>query len=138
VVNDNPVTESSKKYYQSFNDLCKRVKTLKTLNGWIVQELDDRLVLKKKNSQVTLPEIEIMIDDSLGFTIYVYGWLLPEDHELYTTNLRSITNITASDPVKSISTLFICPGGETIQIVKQYRAIVHHAIPKSVDPFFCQ
>ena len=61
VVNDKPVTESSKKYYQSFNDLSKRVKTLKTLNDWIVQELKDRLVLKKKSSQVMLPEIEIMI-----------------------------------------------------------------------------
>ena len=73
VVNDDPLTQSSKKYYQSFYDLCKRVKTLKTLNDWIVQELEDRLVLKKKSSQVTLPEFEIMIDDSLGFTIYVYG-----------------------------------------------------------------
>lgn len=26
VVNVNPITESSKKYYQSFNNLCKRVK----------------------------------------------------------------------------------------------------------------
>lgn len=73
MVNDNPVTESSNKYYQSFSDLCKRVKTLKTLNNWIVQELEDRLVLKKKSSNVMLPEIQIMIDDSLGFTIYVYG-----------------------------------------------------------------
>ena len=104
MVTDNPVTEISKKYYQNFNDLSKRVKTLKTLNDWIVQELKDRLVLKKKSSLVMLPEIEIMIDDSLGFTIYVYGWLLPEDHELYTTNLRSITNITVSDLVKSIGT----------------------------------
>ena len=48
VVNDNPVTETSKKYYQSFSDLCKRAKTLKTLNDWIVLELQDRLVLKKK------------------------------------------------------------------------------------------
>ena len=104
VVTNNPVTENAKKYYQSFNDLCKRVKTLKTLNDWIVQELEDRLVLKKKRSQVMLPEIEIMIDDSLGFTIYVYGWLLPEDHELHTTNLRSSTNITVSDLVKSIAT----------------------------------
>ena len=45
VVNDNPVTESCKKYYQSFIDLCKRVKTLKTLNDWIVQELEDRLTM---------------------------------------------------------------------------------------------
>ena len=131
VVNDNPVTESSKKYYQSFIDLCKRVKTLKTLNDWIVQELEDRLVLKKKSSQVMLPEFEIMIDDSLGFTIYVYGWLLPEDHELYTANLRSITNITVSDLVKSIDTLSICPG---VKPSKLSSSIVHHVIPRSVDP----
>ena len=131
VVNVNPITESPKKYYQSFNDLCKRVKTLKTLNDWIVQELEDRLVLKKKSSQVMLPEIQIMIDDSLGFTIYVYGWLLPEDHELYTTNLRSVTNITVSDLVKSIGTLSICPGVKPFELSS---SILHHVIPKSVDP----
>ena len=52
VVNDDPLTESSKKYYQSFNDLCKRVKALKTLNDWIVQELEDRVVLKRESYQV--------------------------------------------------------------------------------------
>lgn len=133
VVTNNPVTENAKKYYQSFNDLCKRVKTLKTLNDWIVQELEDRLVFKKKRSQVMLPEIEIMIDDSLGFTIYVYGWLLPEDHELYTANLRSITNITVSDLVKSIATQSICPGVKPSEFSS---SIVHHVIPKSVDPLF--
>ena len=44
VLNNKPVTETSKKYYQSFSDLCKRIKTLKTLNDWIVQELEDRLL----------------------------------------------------------------------------------------------
>ena len=131
VVNVNPITESSKKYYQSFNDLCKRVKSLKTLNDWIVQELEDRLVLKKKSSQAMLPEIQIMIDDSLGFTIYAYGWLLPEDHELYSTNLRSVTNITVSDLVKSIGTLSICPGVKPFELSS---SILHHVIPKSVDP----
>ena len=133
VVNDDPVTESSKKYYQSLKYLCKRVKALKTLNDWIVQELEDSVVLKKESSQAMLPEIEIMIDDSLGFTIYVYvyGWLLPED-ELYTTNLRSVTNITVSDLVKSISTLGICPRVKPFELSN---SIVHHVIPKSVDPF---
>ena len=126
VVTNNPVTENAKKYYQSFNDLCKRVKTLKTLNDWIVQELEDRLVLKKKRSQVMLPEIEIMIDDSLGFTIYVYGWLLPEDHALYTANLRSITNITVSNLVKSIATQSICPGVKPSEFSS---SILHHDIP---------
>ena len=72
-----------------------------------------------------------MIDDSLGFTIYVYGWLLPEDHELYTTNLRSVTNITVSDLVKSIGTLSICPGVKPFELSS---SILHHVIPKSVDP----
>ena len=78
-----------------------------------------------------LLEIQIMIDDSLGFTIYVYGWLLPEDHELYSTNLRSVTNITVSDLVKSTGTLSICPGVKPFELSS---SILHHVIPKSVDP----
>ncbi|CAH3044269.1 unnamed protein product [Pocillopora meandrina] len=58
------------KYYSSFSDLCKRVKTLKTLQEWTVQELENRLLLQKK-SAVMLPEFELMIDDSLGFRISV-------------------------------------------------------------------
>lgn len=78
-----------------------------------------------------LPEIQIMIDDSLGFTIYVFGWLLPEDHELYTTNLRSVTKITVSDLVKSIGTLSICPEVKPFELSS---SILHHVIAKSVDP----
>jgi len=133
VVSNNPITENAKKYYQSFNDLCKRVKRLETLNDWIVQELEDRLVLKKKSSQVMLPEIDIMIDDSLGFSIYVCRWLLPEDHELYTANLRSITNITVSDLVRIMCTQSICPGVKPSELSS---SIMHHVIPKSVDPWF--
>ena len=66
---------------------------MKTLQEWTFQELEDRLLLQKK-SAVMLPEFELMIDDSLGFTIYVHGWLHPEDHEIYTTNVRSVGNIT--------------------------------------------
>ena len=70
VVEDNPVTESHQKYYSSFRDLCKRVKTLKTLQEWTVQELENRLLLQKK-SAVMLPEFELIIDNSLGFRISV-------------------------------------------------------------------
>ncbi|RMX58343.1 hypothetical protein pdam_00000113 [Pocillopora damicornis] len=64
------VVEDKPKYYGSFRDLCKRVKTLKTLQEWTVQELENRLLLQKK-SAVMLPEFELMIDDSLGFRISV-------------------------------------------------------------------
>ena len=108
------------------------VKTLKTLQEWTVQELEDRLLFQKK-SAVMLPEFELMIDDYLGFIISVYGWLLPENHEIYTTNLRSVCNITVSELLRNINSLYICPGVEPSEL---FSNIVHHLIPKSIDPLF--
>ena len=119
--------EINKKCYSSFIDVCKRVKTLKTLQEWTVQELSDRLLCQKKTAGVMLPEVELMIDDSLGFTISVYGWLLPEDHDIYTTNLRSVCNLTISDLIKSLNSQHIGPGVEPDELSNK---IVHHLIPK--------
>lgn len=74
-----------------------------------------------------------MIDDSLGFTISVYGWLLPEDYEIYTTNLRSICNITVCDLIRNINSLHICLSEEPFELSGN---IVHNLIPKSIDPLF--
>ena len=49
-----------------------------------------------------LPKIEFMIDDSLEYTISIFGWLLPEDPELYFEDLRTVQNITVSDLVKEV------------------------------------
>ena len=62
------------------------------------------------NKIFLLPEIELMIDDSLGYTISIFGWNLPEDHDLYGNNLRSITKITVSELVKDFEKSYICPG----------------------------
>lgn len=105
-------------------------KTLKSITNWIVEELDIRIVLKK-GLHVVLPEIQIMIDDSLGFTISVYGWLLPEDHELYSENIRSVANITVSELVKKIELMSICHGVKPSILSSE---IQHHVIPKPVDP----
>ena len=130
VVKDN-TADPPKKCYKSFSDLSKRTQSLKTISKWTVQLLQDRLVLKKMKDSLLLPEIEIVIDDSLGYTISVYGWLLPEDHSLYSDNLRSTTNITVSDLVKDIEHHHICSGIQPIELTKN---VIHHVIPKSVDP----
>lgn len=103
------------------------------LNDWIVQELKDRLVLKKKSFLVMFLEIEIMIDDSLGFIIYVYGWFLFEDYELYIINLRLIINIIVFDFVKSIGIQFICLGVKLFELLS---SIVYYVILKFVDFLF--
>ena len=80
-----------------------------------------------------LPEIEIKIDDSLGCTISIFGWLSPEDHELHLEHLRAVWNITVSDLVKEVESQFICPG---VQQHELSSAVVSHTVPKCVDPLF--
>ncbi|KAG1649501.1 Ring canal kelch protein [Nymphon striatum] len=134
---NNTYTSKRKKYYKSFEDLRKKVKSLKSIKKWDVQELEDRLILKKvTNSSLLLPEIEMMIDDSLGFTVSVYGWLLPEDHELYTRHLRSISNITVSGLVNNVNTMTTCPGVKPTYLSSRSSEMIHHVIPKRVDPLF--
>ena len=81
-------------------------------------------------ANIILPKFKIVIDDNLGFTVSVFGWLLPEDHELYTANMRSVTNITVSDLVKSVQRMMICPGVKPTELSSE---IIHHVVPKAID-----
>ena len=130
VSDDVNTAATSIRRYKSFGDLCSRINTLKTLTNWLVDELDDRILLKKE-FHVMLPEIQVMIDDSLGFAISVYGSFLPEDHELYSECFRSVANITVAELVKKIEAMSICPGVKPFSLSSE---IQHHVIPKLVDP----
>ncbi|PFX17564.1 hypothetical protein AWC38_SpisGene18105 [Stylophora pistillata] len=133
IVKDLPETKRKNACYSNFVELCKRVHPLKTLSDWSVQELNDRILLRKIKNTFLLPEVEIMIDDSLGYTISIFGWLIPEDHELYSRYLRSVSNITVSDLVKDVESHSICPGVIPHELSN---AVIPHIIPKSVDPLF--
>ena len=56
--------------------------------------LSKRLVLKKMLEPSLLPEMEIVVDDGLGFTMKVFGCFLPEDHPRYLDYKRTVTNVT--------------------------------------------
>ena len=134
VVKDLPLEPANKWCYNSFSELCKRVHGLKSITEWNLQELKDRIILKKSNHLFLLPEIELMINDSLGFTISIFGWHLPEDHDLYGNNLRSVTKITVSDLVKDLEKSYICPG---VNLTERCHDVLPHVIPKlSGDPLF--
>ena len=128
-----PTSANNKKYYKGLTDICKRIKGLKTISKWIVEERIDRVVLRKMMDCFQLPELELIIDDSLGYTISVYGWLLPEDHELYTRRLRSMNNVTVSDLIRDIECQLICPGVYPKELTGD---IIPHVIPKVVDPLY--
>ncbi|PFX20958.1 Eukaryotic translation initiation factor 3 subunit I [Stylophora pistillata] len=61
--------QQPKACYKSFGELCQRITCLKTLKVWKLKTMSDRLILKKIVEPFLLPEVEIMIDDSLAYTV---------------------------------------------------------------------
>ena len=125
------VQPKSKSYiYRSFKDLSLRVKNLK-LAEWIVVCSEDRVILQKQEADCFIPRYEICIDDSLGYYIQVYGWLLPEDHPLYTVHHRSMRNISASNLVADLEKYKICCGS-SVTLASMHT--VNHIVPRKFDP----
>ena len=89
-------------WYKSFSEFCQRVQGLKSLKKWKIKTFQDRLVIKKVVEPFLLPEVEIMIDDSLGYTLKASGCFLPEDHPLYLEHRRSMRNISICTLVNDI------------------------------------
>ena len=88
--------------YKGFSELCQRVKSLKSLVDWSLKIFDDRILLKKMVDQYVLPHLEIVIDESLGFTVKVFGSYLPEDHPLYLYYCRTVRKITVSNLLRQL------------------------------------
>ena len=61
--------------------------------------MSERVVLKKEAEPFLIPKFEIVVDESLGFTVKVFGAYLVDDHPLYTGNLRSMRSVTISNLV---------------------------------------
>ena len=76
-----PDVEEVKQYiYKNFKEFCVRVSKIKTLPKWKISQLNDRMLfqLYSESLNLSLPKFEIIIDDSLGFTVSSFGWLLSE------------------------------------------------------------
>ena len=88
-------------HYKDFNELLKRSGKL-LLKEWVTEIGTGRISFKKFKVPYIVPEFEVIIDDSLGFMLYVYGWMLPEDHEMYATYRRSMRSITLSNLLREM------------------------------------
>ena len=92
--NEGPLPHS---FYKGFSEHCQGVKSLKSLGDWSLKIFDDKVVLKKMVDPYVLPHLDIIMDDSLGFTAKVFGSYLPEDHPLYLDFHRTVRTITVTN-----------------------------------------
>lgn len=116
--------------YETFAEFGNRAKCLKSLNDWNSKVLADRAVFKKVTEEYTIPEFEIIVNDSLEFTVKVFGSYLVEDHPLYLRYRRTVRNVTLSNSVKNLSDFTLCCGVDATEITSK---LYHHVIPISHD-----
>ena len=117
--------------YKNFTEMSKRVASFKSLSEWNSKTNSDRIVLKKVVESCILPEIEIVIDDSLGFSVKVFGCFMPEDHFVYGLYMRSMCNITIQGLIKELASYKLCCGVEDTEICSK---LCHHVVPLAEDP----
>lgn len=130
VVKDYEQPLSSSVYYKTFSELCQRVKGLKTINDWRHKLFAGRLVLRKHVERFLLPELELITDESLCYTVKVFGSFLVEDHDLYLRHRRSMCNVTVSVLVKELEEYKLCGGVNACEMTSK---LYHHVIPLNPD-----
>ena len=116
--------------YESFLELTNRIQSLK-ISSWFIKYDTDRIVLKMYEDKGIVPKYQVCIDDSLGYSISVYNWILPDDYPLYTKNKRSIKYITISNLLTDIAHYPVCEG---LSVSLESQHTVNHVIPMTFDP----
>ena len=85
--------------YKSFSELSNRVKSLK-LEGWQWTSFQDHLKFFNIVDTFAVPKYEIFVDQELEFTIRIFLWKLPSNHDIYNTYNKSLKSETISELLK--------------------------------------
>ena len=129
VVQDLIKKPSPQVHYKTFTEFCQRLTKLKSFQNWNIGTFPDRAVLKQVEIPYVLPKIEIVVDDSLAFTVRVYGCCFPEDHPVYLYYRRTVRNISINGLVKLLEENYsLCCGVDTLEMTS---TLFHHVVPMS-------
>ena len=131
MTNQNP-SEDDFFAYKSFDELCKRVQRWGlTNNEWSIVCDNNNLKLKLIVHPYIVPYLELFVDEHFKYTIIVFGWLLPRNHQLYLHYSRSARNVTVPDLIRQIKGHKLCPG-LPLQ-TKEGNKVISHIIPCYID-----
>ena len=73
---------------------------------------------------------EIIVDDSLSFTLKVYGCFLPDHHPVHVKYRRSVRNISICQLISELNYYVVCCG---VEADSTQCKLFHHVISKICD-----
>ena len=108
------------KCYKSFDEFRKAISKM-DLDRWKINETEnENVIISIKNDRELVNNFDIEVDQTMGFSIYVYDWPLPDDHLLYIENSRSIFNISARNLMNGVQRYNICEGVNDATNMKEH------------------
>ena len=110
--------------YKSYDEFCARLQKLK-LGKWALS-VSDKCVLSQSSPVFRVPKFDIVINQSLDYVCYVFGW-----HLLNSEVLRELTlhQATVSILLKEMEALEICEGvNEDLK-----DSSILHSVPYQID-----
>ena len=124
---------TSHRCYKHFRDFQYRINNLR-LNDWDIitniDKSDDNSLVVVFQGEYLIPKYQIFVDSSLGFTLRVFGWLIPLDHIIYTRYRRSFFNVTLSNFILFLNSLVLCIGITMLEKNLSVSSAIRHIIPK--------
>ncbi len=102
-------TQSKARVYKHLDDFKSAIACVK-LSGRSRKETKESFTLEYFDSEHAVPLYSVRVDSGLGFSVAVFGWFLPDTHELYYEHKCSLFHITASSLCKAIQAFSVCPG----------------------------
>ena len=69
--------------YKDFTDFKKRVAKLSLGKICKVEVAENLVYASFQSTNHILPKFEVFVDERLYFFVRVYGWMLPDNHEIY-------------------------------------------------------
>lgn len=117
--------------YRDFFEFVLRIKKLSLPSCWHIKTEEHlvTVICTSDSNCHLLPKFEIFVDQSLSYSVRVFGWMLSDDHHLYMSNGRSFHNVTLSNINAELNTYDICDGIKTPNPDKEVN-FQKHVVPK--------
>ena len=88
--------------YKSLREFLERIGKLKLGACWHILSSESLVTISSYSTEHLIPKYEIFVESSLRFSLRVFGWMLTEDHDIYTKYERSFGNVTLTSFIQEL------------------------------------
>ena len=129
-------SNESSRVYKHLDDFKRTVAAVK-LTGWLRKEHEQKFIFEYFGGRQALPIYSLIADSALGFSVTVFGWFLPDDHEIYLEQKRSLFHVTISALRNCAIICCLFRFGSTVyKCLNPYNSTTtYHSVPLRTDVY---